>query len=164
MDESTREVLNQFYHPIVDKAHELIAAMTRLHGGFKTTSGFFNGHYHKNSAGSYYADAYPIPVISVMGLCDIEIDFDGISLTTKLSKKQIQLFDWRVFGEIPFEVYVVENHLTDYGNHQSADKISELTLSSAEKEFFVTLSLPITACGDKVMKLLERLQRNHFYY
>ena len=61
-----------------EKLHELIAKLTKLHGGFKVTSGFYNGHYHKNAAGLYQADTYPIPVISVMGLCDLEIDLADV--------------------------------------------------------------------------------------
>lgn len=73
MAENTRESLNQLYRPLDEKLHELIAKLTKLHGGFTVTSGFYNGHYHKNVDGLYQADAYPIPVISVMGLCDIQI-------------------------------------------------------------------------------------------
>lgn len=35
----------------------------------------------------------PIPVINVKGLCNIEIDFDGVTITTKPSKNHIALFD-----------------------------------------------------------------------
>ena len=87
-----------------ERAHEYIAEMTKLHGGFKIQSGFYNGHYHRNTEGNYQPDSYPIPVISVKGLCDIEIDFDGNSITSKLSKEQIISFDWNLLGEVRFEV------------------------------------------------------------
>lgn len=164
MPENTRESLNQLYRPLAEKLHELIAKLTKLHGGFKVTSGFYNGHYHKNAAGLYQADAYPIPVISVMGLCDIEIDFDGITVTTKLSKEQIATFDWNTLGDVQFEVYGVEDYLRDYGNERIVDEINGNVLPSAEREFFVSFSFPTTTGGEGIMRFLRTLQKNHFYY
>lgn len=164
MAENTRESLNQLYRPLDEKLHELIAKLTKLHGGFTVTSGFYNGHYHKNVDGLYQADAYPIPVISVMGLSDIEIDFDGITVTTKLSKDQITAFDWNTLGDACFEVYGVEDYLSDYGNEQVAGQIEDNLLSSDEKEFFVSFSLPSAIGGEEIMRFLRTLQKNHFYY
>lgn len=73
-----------------------------------------------------------------MGLCDIEIDFDCISVTAKLSKESIQLFNRSLLRDI--------------------------TSLSAEKEFFVSLSFPVITSGDEVLKTLEFLQKNGFYY
>jgi len=165
MLDNTRVILNQIYRPLDEKVHELISKLAKLHGGFKVTSGFYNGHYHKNNAGLYQADAYPIPVISVMGLCDIEIDFDGITVTTKLSKDQITAFDWNTFGaDAHFEVYGAEDYLRDYGNERSIDEINGNVLSSVEKEFFVSFSLPMSTNGEEIMRFLRTLQKNHFYY
>ena len=164
MLDNTRVILNQIYRPLDEKVHELIAKLTKLHGGFKVTSGFYNGHYHKNAAGLYQADIYPIPVISVMGLCDIEIDFDCITVTTKLSKEQIAEFDWNTLGDVRFEVYGVEDYLSDYGNEQVAGQIKNNILSSDEKEFFISFSLPSGTNGEEIMRFLRTLQKNHFYY
>lgn len=54
--------MNRLYRPLDEKAHKYIAEMTKLHGGFKIESGFYNGHYHRNSEGNYQSDSYPIPV------------------------------------------------------------------------------------------------------
>lgn len=164
MAESTREMLNRIYQPIIGKSHELTAALARLQEKPKVTSGFFNGHYHKSANGEYQEDIYPISVISVMGLCDIEIDFDGISVTAKLSKESIRFFDWSLLREIPFEVYGVEQYLTDYGSNHNFDEISDIAGLSAEKEFFVSLSFPIMTGGDEILKTLETLQKTGFYY
>ncbi len=164
MTENTREMLNRIYQPMNSVSHELVQALAKLHGGHKITGGFFNGHYHRNADGEYQADMYPISVISVRGLCDIEIDFDGISVTAKLSKESIQHFDWSLLGGIPFEVYGVEQCLTDYGSNQNPDEIGSSTRFSSEKEFFVSLSLPIRTNGEEVLKILEVLQKNGFYY
>ena len=164
MEENLREVLNRVYRPIVSKSQELMTMLTKAYGDAQVTCGFFNGHYHKTSAGQYQADAYPIFVISVMGLCDIEIDFDGIAVTSKLSREQARLFDWSLLKGLPFEVYGVEEYLNDYGGNDTSGTIGDRILLSAEKELFVSLFLPAAASGDEVIQAVNSLQMNHFYY
>ena len=161
---TTRELLNNLYQPLEGKLYELIAKLTKLHSGFKVTSGFYNGHYHKNIDGLYKEDKYPIPVISVTGLCDIEIDIDDITVTTKFSREQITVFDWNKLGDIHFEVYGVKDYLSDYGNELEAGQIRNNIQSSTEKEFFISFSFPMTTNGDTIMKFMRTLQKNHFYY
>ena len=157
-------MLNQIYRPLDVKLNKLILKLTKLHGGFKLTSGFYNGSYHKNSDGLYSEDAYPIPVISVERLCDIEIDFDGITVTTKLSKDQIAAFDWGSLGDVHFEVHGVKDYLTDYGNEQDAAQIKSSILSAEETEFFISFLLTSDTDDEEIMKFLRVLQKNHFYY
>ena len=162
--ENVREQLNRIYRPLDEKAHEYLSEMTKLHGGFEIESGFYNGHYHKNSEGNYQIDAYPIPVINVKGLCDIEIDFDGTSITSKLSKEQIISFDWNLLGNVKFEVYGVNDFLRDYGDNYSACEISESVQNSEEKEFFISFFIPVNESGESVLKLLRKLQKHGFHY
>lgn len=164
MIQFSRNDLNSLYRPLDQKAREFIANFVKLHGGFRVTSGFFNGHFHKNEAGNYQEDAYPIPVISVMGLCDIEIDFDAITFTTKLKKGQIADFDWRKLGGVPFEVYGVEDYLSDYGSSQNSAQIKDGVSGSKETEFFVSFSFPIETDGEQAFRFLRTLQKYGFYY
>ena len=90
---NARVGLNQFYKPLNDQMRALLPLLKDWHG-MKITCGWFNGHYHKDAAGEYQKDVYPIPVISVMGLCDIEIDFDGTTVTAKLSREHLEETDW----------------------------------------------------------------------
>ena len=74
--EDMRRMLNEAYLPLHTQARALEDALTGWHG-HRITHGFFNGHYHKAADGQFQMDVYPIPVISVMGLCDIEMLFRG---------------------------------------------------------------------------------------
>ena len=162
--EGMREQLNRLYRPLDERAHVYIAEMTKLHGGFKIQSGFYNGHYHRNTEGNYQPDAYPIPVISVKGLCDIEIDFDGNSITSKLSKEQIISFDWNLLREVRFEVYGVNDFLRDYGDDQSTCEISKSVQNSEENEFFISIFIPVNESGESVLKLLRKIKSMGFCY
>ena len=164
MTENTRDLLNKLYLPLDKKANEFIAAMSKLHGGFKLKSGFFNGHYHKNEIGNYQEDVYPIPVISVIGICDVEIDFDDLTVTTKLNRDQAMAFDWSPFKALRFEVYGVDDYLCDYGNDNNIETLTDRLADSSEKEFFVTFSLPVDTNGEDMLRFVRKLQRSGFYY
>lgn len=164
MEEPIRDQLNRFYRPIDLKAKEFTAKLVRPHSGFCAAAGFFNGHYHKNEAGKYREDAYPIPVIDVKGLCDIEIDFDSIRITTKLKKEQLLALDWSKLGGTQFEVYGVEDYLCDYGNNQELLQMNLRIVSSRETEFFVSFLLPPDYSADEAIVFLKQLHNMGFYY
>lgn len=58
--------------------------------------------------------AYPIPVIGVKDFCDIEIQFDKISASTKLNREAALAYSYEKFSEYEFEVYGVEDYLADF--------------------------------------------------
>lgn len=57
-----------------------------VHKGFDLESGWYNGHCHRGDDGNWFRESYPIPVISVKGICDIELPFDAITASAKLKK------------------------------------------------------------------------------
>ena len=160
---NSRENLNQLYSLLDDQMWALLPLLRDWHG-MKITYGYYNGHYHKDAAGEYQKDVYPIPVISVMGLCDIEIDFDGTTVTAKLSREQLEETDWSDWAGIPFEVYGFEDYLLDFGTGQNAKEMRRRALASLEKEFFISFFLPPAAQTDQVMCCLESIYRKQFYY
>ena len=161
--EDMRRMLNEAYLPLHTQARALVDALTGWHG-HRITHGFFNGHYHKAADGQFQMDVYPIPVISVMGLCDIEIDFDGITVTAKLSKAQVEAMDWARFEGAHFEVYGVEDYLLDMGTEQDMEALVRQARDCSEKEVFVSFSFPLTAAINDMIHFLEFIYSNRFYY
>jgi hypothetical protein len=97
-------------------------------------------------------------------LCDIELDIDIICVTSKLTKNQIIAFDWSAFENVDFEVYGVDNFLTDYGNHLGTDAIKDRVRISSESEFFVSFSMPISTSDEQAVSFVRILRKNNFYY
>ncbi|MDE5597728.1 MAG: hypothetical protein K2J04_07840 [Lachnospiraceae bacterium] len=67
---------------------------TLLHRKLELESSWYNGHYHRNEAGEWSRESYTIPVISVNGLCDIEIQFDKVSVSTKLKRDRALVYSF----------------------------------------------------------------------
>ena len=59
-------------------------------------------------------DYYPIPVISIKGYCDIEIEIDEITISTKLKYNDALNFDYSKIMHYDFEMYGVKDYLKDY--------------------------------------------------
>ena len=161
--ENFRELLNGLYEPLNGRADELKVMLSGM-CGCKMTDGFYNGHCHKSDSGEYVADAYPIRVISVPGLCDIEVDFDSIAITAKLAKETAAEFDWQLFKNAHFEVYGVEDYLQDYGNSENIAAINGSISACTEKELFVTFCLPAGTAAADVLRIVQKLRECGFYY
>lgn len=81
---------------------------------FELESGWYSEHYHKGNNGNWFRESYPIPVIGVKGFCDIEIQFDKISVSTKLKRNVALAYSFEKFAGYEFEAYGVEDYLEDF--------------------------------------------------
>ncbi len=126
---------------------------------------FYNGHYRKNERGGYEIEYFPIPVVSLEGVCDIEIGFDEISVTAKLTRDMAASFDFERLKGYRFEVYGVQNCLDDfYTEGDGVGMIPKRVAESGESEVFLSFSLKAGADAGKVCELVGFLKREGFYY
>lgn len=126
------EALDCLYAGLCQRRERLQKALETL--GLPVEAGWYNGHYYKNEQGAYRLAHYPIPVISVSGLCDVELNLDCVSLSTKLTRARALEYP---FEKLPagFEVYGVEDYLTDYyyGQGMTLDQLRRNLAASREE-------------------------------
>lgn len=133
--------------------------------GLNCTVGFYNGHYSKNGSGEYEREYYPIPVISVEGLCDVEIGLDGVSVSAKLRRDAALNFDYTALNGYKFEVYGVEDYLSDY--YSDGDTLDDLVNNircSSETEIGFQFSFGKDVEPKRITDLIDLLRYNGFYY
>lgn len=157
-----KQRLNEIYYPLDLKQAELDAL---FRGDFRLESGWYNGHYHKNETGNWCRESYPIPVIGVKGLCDIEIPFDKIYVSTKLKRDAALAYPFEKLVGYEFEAYGVENYLTDfYHPGQTAQDLKENIRACDEKEIGFSFAFPFDADGKQIFEFVKLLQQEGFYY
>lgn len=150
--------LNEIYRELDGKARQISEVVS---GAF----GYYNGHYHKGVSGNYEMDHFPIPVIALPGVCDIEVDPDGISVTTKLTRENALLFDFGRLAGYDFEAYGVENYLNDfYGAGDTVETMLERIRASEENAIFFSFCFPYEAAADDIEKLVRLVQKEGFFY
>lgn len=81
MDLELLGAIDSAYHRLEEKQAKLLRVLSSL--TLPLDVGWYNGHYHRDENGTWCREAYPIPVIGVRGLCDIELQFRQISVSTK---------------------------------------------------------------------------------
>ena len=159
----SRESLNEAYSGLEAKHNEIIRTLT--HRIFELESGWYNGHYQKDSGGKWVRDAYPIPVITVKGLCDIELQFDRISVSTKLKREMALEYPFDKFMDYEFESYGVEDYLRDYYHPgQSVQDLKDNVSAGSEAEIGLSFSFPLEVTGQKIFDFVKMLRREGFYY
>lgn len=157
-----KQQLNEIYYPLDLKQAELNALFRR---DFRLESSWYNGHYHKDETGNWCRESYPIPVIGVKGLCDIEVPFDKISISTKLKRDAALGYPFEKLARYEFEAYGVENYLTDfYHPGQTAQDLRENIRACNEKEIGFSFVFPLDRDGKQIFEFVKLLQQEGFYY
>lgn len=163
MDNELLHEINAAYHRLEKKQAEVAHALS--HRLFELETGWYNGHYHKNDSGEWRRESYPIPVISVKGLCDIEIQFEKISVSAKMERDAASAYSYMKLSEYEFEVYGVEDYLADfYHKGQTIQELKENICACDEDEIGFSFVFPCDAEGEQIVDFVELLRREGFYY
>lgn len=157
----TFNILNDIYKPLHERATAMTDRLKKV--GLDARLGWYNMHYRGTDDGRYSPDYFPIPVISVAGLCDVEINIDAISVTAKLTRSDAITKDLDRLG-LPYEAYGVEDWLKSFRTADtSPEQMRRAIAESSEKEIFFGFSL-IDGEPDAVVEFVKLLQKQGFYY
>lgn len=163
MDKQILQEINTVYSRLESKQTALVRALP--HRIFELESGWYNGHYHIDETGNWFRESYPIPVIDVKGLCDIEIPFDKITISTKLKRNAALTYSFEKFAGYEFEAYGVEDYLADfYHSGQTLLELRENIRACAEKEIGFSFVFPFDVDEEQIFEFVKLLRREGFYY
>lgn len=99
------------------------------------------------------------------GQCDIEIDIDGISITSKLTKENALAFEYAKIQCSRLEIYGVEDYLTDY--YVSGDNLQEALQKikeCSEQELFYSFYYSDSVATKEICEAVKRLGKDKFFY
>lgn len=154
--------INAAYSQLEMKQNEIANG---LNGAYEIEYGWYNGHYHKDDMGDWRREAYPIPVVGVKGLCDIEISFDKISVSSKLKRTKALEYSYVKILSYDFEVFGVEDYLCDfYKSGMSAKELKANISNSKEEEIGFAFSFPFDVEAGEIVELVRLLSQEGFYY
>lgn len=163
MDKVLLNEIHAAYYQLELKQSEITHALSEK--GFEPESGWYNGHYHRGDDGNWVREAYPIPVIRVKGICDIEIPFDAITASTKRKRDAALAYPFETLSGYEFEAYGVEDYLTDfYRAGQTMQELRENIRTSNEKEIAFSFLFSFDTAAERILELVTLLRREGFYY
>lgn len=165
MDDNLREAMDRAYAALDARRKDILRHVKDSGPARPLTYGYFAGHYWPDGRGDYRMDRFPIPVISLEGLCDIEIDFEFTGITAKLPKQAAIGLDHAVFEEMAYTVYGVEDYQTDYKSlEESPDILPKRLKNSREAAFFYSFLLAGDGNLEQIPALVMKLEQLGFYY
>lgn len=163
MDKHFLNELNDAYSQLETKKTEITDTLSN--NIFKLESGWYNGHYARDESGNWFRESYPILVIEVKGLCDIEIEFDKISVSTKLKRETALNYSFKEFTGFDFEAYGVENYLADFYHFgQTIQDMKENILACDEKEIGFSFVFPFDIGKKEIFDFILLLHTENFFY
>ena len=159
-----KKELNEFYRTLYTKAQRLKSPFVSTSEKYKCSMDFFNGHYSRNDSGDYEIEYFPIPVISIIDVCDIEVGIDSITVSTKLPRIEAEAFDYSLLEGYEFEAYGVENYLEDYyTNGSTIDDFIQKVKCSDEENIGFSFAFD-NLDEDGAYAFVEFLIDNKFFY
>ena len=155
--------LNKLYYRLELKQTELFQGL--FHRCFELKRGFYNGNYHRDKSGNYVMEYYPIPIIEVQGLCDVEINVENITVSTKLTKQNAVEYNYGQLEGNSFEAYGVEDYLQDfYEPGMTTEELQAAIKKSEEKEIGFSFKFGFDITGNEMYEFVKMLRREGFYY
>ncbi len=160
MNSDFLEKLNELYQALAKKTEDLALLLS---GFGKCEYGWYNGHFHKDD-GKWVKEYYPIPVISVKGLCDIEVGLETTTLSAKLGRDAAAQFPFETLSGCEFEVYGVQNYLSDfYRDGIATAQMRENICSSGETEIGFSFAVDRANESEQLVKLVGMMKDSGFY-
>ncbi len=152
----TWESLNGIYEPLY---RQVKALRTRLvKEGFAVTWEWHAFHSTRRND-EYNLEYFPIPVLTVEGVCEIGLEPDHIFVEGTLAREQALGFDWASVGR-PFEVCGVEDYLDPlYGPGLSLEELPGQIAASGESAFGLRFTLPANCGAEEVLAVAADCKR-----
>lgn len=160
----TKESLNQFYKELDNRAYMLLGQFISLRQSYVKLH-YYSGHYSKNSEGIFEKEYYPIPVLSVNKLCDIEINLNQVQVTTKLKRSDVLKLNFSKIARYSYEIYGVNDYLSTYGTHESTpQEIITKIMATNETDIAFSFTFIKEIEPSEIKKFTHFLELNGFYY
>ena len=161
MDKRFLDLIEAEYSRLETRTKELSEVLTSYN--FIVKRCWYNGHYH-NDGKEWVREAYPISVIEVCGICDIEIGFCNVSISTKLKREKALEYSFDKFTEYKFEAYGANDYLTNLCNDgQSLRTLKENIENCEEDEICFSFAFPFNVSSSTICELVDLLRNENFY-
>lgn len=154
--------LNALYAPLDTRSQALLSLLREAFP--RTTQGWYNGHYAKNAEGEYELHHFPIPEVNVKGLCDVELHFDAVYISSKLHRTHALAFNYELLQNVPFEAYGVEDYLKDfYLPGMTHEQLISAIIASSEREIGFSFRFPTDTLDADLIDFIQLLHFEGFH-
>lgn len=155
--------LSEIYYPLEMKSFQILQGLQ--HRIFESQLAYYSGHYRKSADGTHRIDYFPLPIVTVDAFCDIVIDLDCVTVTSKLRREAALAHTYEQLGMWEFEICGEDDDII-YHHHPHADiaPVREAVLKSNEKNLRFSFWFDFDIDGDTMCEFVKLLRRKGFFY
>ena len=177
LDSGFKAQLNGLYTTLTAKAQSLMKSfMPLVSSELLMSMSYLIKHYIRNmykrreatpdNASETSEDNYPIPVIRLSDLCEVEIYTDVISVFTRLKRSDVQDFDFSRLSSYTFEAYGYDSgSLIDFcGGNIALQKIKDNILDSNTEVADFYFDFPFDCRESDISSLVTLLHDSGFFF
>ena len=177
LNNSFKASLNEFYKVLTEKAQSLMKALMPLvDSDLLMSMSYLIKHYIRNmykrkeatpdNAAQYTEDNYPIPVIRLSDLCEVEIYTDVISVFTRLKSADVKKLDFSRLEGYTFEVYGYGGgRLIDFSDGKATLQETQKNILNSNTEvadFY--FDIPFDCDESEILTLVTLLRNESFFF
>ena len=163
MDEKFLKQISEFYRRLLNKRFEIMQGVTKR--TFSVETGRYTGNYRRSGDGGWWEEEYPIPVIEIRGVCDIEIEPDKVLVSSKLQRDAALEYPLERLAEYEFEAYGADDFKHElYDAAQGERAFRENICACGEREIGFSFIFPFETNGEQIYEFAKFLRRQGFYY
>ena len=153
--------LNEWYYRLEMKQAEIVHALH--HRVFELESGYYNG-YRRRDGDAVVTDYFPIPVITVKGVCDVEIHPDHIEISAYRNLHDTIGYSFDKFSGCAYTVSEAEDadEILFDSKTQSPER-EHILRRSQEKKILFSFFFDFDTDGTIVYEFVKLLRRERFY-
>lgn len=150
------ELLNTIYKPLQERVKSIVYKLKS--NNYRCEWGYYGQHYIRHN-NNWLEEYFPIPVINVVGVCEIGIDLEHIFIEYKMLKQTALNYDFNRLIKYKFEVYGVENYLNDfYNTEMDLNGINSKILESEEKEVGISIFLDKEVSLEDILNAVKDIE------
>ena len=169
--------LNELYTTLTAKAQSLMKfLMPLISSSLLMSMSYLIKHYIRNmykrrettpeNAAETSEDNYPIPVIRLSDLCEVEIYTDVISVFTRLKRSDAESFDFSRLSGYSFEAYGYDSgSLMDFcGSNIPLQQVKDNILRSNTEVADFYFDFPFDCGESEILSLVTLLHDSGFFF
>lgn len=154
--------INTLYRDAELRLESTLRALRQL--GCPLSHGWYNGHYRKGAGGAWQRESFPIPVIHVEGLCEVELPFESIAVTARLTRASALTYRFDRLADYDYELLSAEDMQTEYYHRGMSDSERQTRLeASHEPQLLITVHLPPDVSDGELVRLIGILLQDGFF-
>lgn len=158
-------IVKNFYQRINQKQSELYYSLDVRMFDKRVKCGYYPA-YVKGEDGQYTETDYPVATVSIKGLCDFDVDFEKIYVSTALGGENAFKLNYKEFEQYRFEIapfkkindilFTSEMNIEDF-----KEKIPKVKANAFYYTFFFNYD---ELTRDNVLNFAKLLNKREFFY